>query len=330
MLGIRDLAKASGFSAATVSRALNNSPDVKKETRKKVLRKARAMGYEFKPYIGHLMSALRRSSGSHFRGNLAVVWLDRRPGSGSDVRLLQMQRGMMKRAAELGYSLSEFDRSAHSPEVLRKILWSRGIRGILVVSASHAPGKSYFRFDLNNFACVSIGWGLIRPQLHNVRVDYYKAVEMALHFARRRFRAGIASIWNYKTDRRAHHAVRTSFLLHHPGGSALAQKLFLDFEGLEPSKIRALFAKHNVRCVIAESRLKFPAWLHEVVPERNVIWFREPDGAEAFGWIDTRNELGAEWALELLSAKLLNHDFGAPEVPQTLLVPPRWISGKSK
>jgi hypothetical protein len=330
MLNIRDLANASGYSRATVSRALSNSPAVKEETRIKILLKAKSLGYEANPYVGQLMSALRRRSGGAFKGNLAIVWLDGRPAKESDVRLLQMQRGMVKWAEEHGYILSEFDYSAQSPAALRKILWSRGIRGIVVVAASHSAGKSYFNFNLKDFACVSFGCGLALPRLHNVRLDYNNAIREALHFARHKFRAGIAAIWNFKTDRRAQHAVRTAFLLHHPGGSALAQKLFLDFDRLDAERIRSLFQRYKVHCVIAEASLKLPSWLRGLVPDKNMIWLREPDSADAFGWIDTRNELGGEWVLDLLSDKLLKHEYGVPEIPQTLLVPPRWVSGNER
>lgn len=42
---IRDVAKAAGVSINTVSRALNNKPDINKETKEKVLKVARELGY---------------------------------------------------------------------------------------------------------------------------------------------------------------------------------------------------------------------------------------------------------------------------------------------
>ena len=43
---IRDLARMSGFSVATISRSLNNSPSVKRETKEKILKMADELGFE--------------------------------------------------------------------------------------------------------------------------------------------------------------------------------------------------------------------------------------------------------------------------------------------
>lgn len=55
-VSIKDVAKAAGTSISTVSRALNDHPDVSTETRDKVLQVAEALGYERNPFAQSLIS----------------------------------------------------------------------------------------------------------------------------------------------------------------------------------------------------------------------------------------------------------------------------------
>lgn len=55
-ISIKDVAKAAGTSVSTVSRALNDHPDVSPETRQRILDTATRMGYERNPFAQGLIS----------------------------------------------------------------------------------------------------------------------------------------------------------------------------------------------------------------------------------------------------------------------------------
>ncbi len=55
-VSIKDVARAAGTSVSTVSRALNDHPDVSTETRDKILQVARTLGYERNPFAQSLVS----------------------------------------------------------------------------------------------------------------------------------------------------------------------------------------------------------------------------------------------------------------------------------
>ncbi len=55
-VNIKDVAVAANISVSTVSRALNNHPDVSEETRKRIVRIANELGYERNPFAHSLIS----------------------------------------------------------------------------------------------------------------------------------------------------------------------------------------------------------------------------------------------------------------------------------
>src|SRR5436190_12771892 len=73
---LRSLAAALGLSRTTVSDALRGSPRVDPATAVRVRKAARDAGYRRNPLAGALMSELRRSRGTTFRGVLAAVDLN--------------------------------------------------------------------------------------------------------------------------------------------------------------------------------------------------------------------------------------------------------------
>lgn len=327
-ISIRSIAKATGFSPATVSRALNGNSLVVTATRNLILKKAEELGYQNNPYVGKIMSCMRRRTNRNFKGNLGLVWFDQQPKKDFDPRVIQVRQGVMERAEELGYQINEFNRYDQSALSLRKILVNRGIRAVLIASLAHSYSKSFFRFDVSEFICVSIGWGLVHPVLHNVRFDYFQGMRMALHHAAHAFRDGIAAIWDYKTDQRAQQIVRACFVTHHPGGSSLGAKLFLNHERLSQKSTVALLRKYRVKCLIVEPGIQLPPWILDSVPERNIIHFKNPREQLCFGWIDSQNYLAGRWAIDLISVKLLDNEYGKPTNPQTWLVPPHWIKNR--
>jgi len=327
-VGLNEIARAVGVSKATVSRALRGDPAVKLVTRDRILAAATELGYSSNPLVGRVMSKMRRQQSKAFRGNLALIWPAQIPGPRSDRRLLTMQSSVRQRADELGYNINEFSSTERSPDSLMRLLWHRGIQGVLIAAPSFHTCKAYVRFNLKDFCCVVLGSGLIHPPLHTVRFDYFQAMRIALHHARHSFGTGIAAVWDDQTNRRSHHSSRASFIVNHPGGVSLGEELFLDHTTLTLKTLRTLVKRHKIQCLICESAVVLPEGANELVSPENYIIFKEPRGKSFFGWIDTRNELLGTWAVNLLTNKLGQWDSGLPEACETVLVPPRWFRGE--
>lgn len=312
---------------ATVSRVLHGNPSVNPAMRQRVLASARRLDYHINPYVGSLMSALRLKQGAAFKGNLALIWMDRSPKVSSDKRLWKIRQGALSRAQALGYTLAEFDLEEFNPEALQKVLTSRGIRGVMFAALASVPSRTKLGFDLGAFACVALGWRLLEHPFHTIRFDYYQAIRLAFAKLEPVFGKGIAALWSFSTDQRAHHTARASFLANHPGGSWLARQLFWDSSQISSREGQALIRKHAIGAVIAEAEVEIPGWMTDQIPPENIVWLKNPEPRATLGWIDTRNDLMAAWGVDQLSALLHQNETGVPEVPKVLLVPPRWVPG---
>lgn len=327
-MSIRKIAAATGLSVASVSRALRDDQKVGAATRKRVLVAARQLGYSPNPYVGNMMSALRRGQTSTFRGNIAIVWKKAHSLRVEDRRFQQTLDGVRVRARERGYCLDEFDLSTNKPDALQRILFNRGIQGVIAFTPAFAGTKVRLQMMLEKFACVSLGWGLWVPHLDAVRVDYFQMLRLALHHAGHIFRGAIAAIWDLRTDRSAHNAGRASFVLHHPSGPAVANELFLSWNELTERALAKVVRKHVIRCLLLNSSVVPPAWLEKYVPAKNWVWFRDPGAVPHIGRIDPQNHLVGQWGVDLLATKIQMGEIGIPQHCKKILVPPVWIPGK--
>ncbi|PAW75800.1 MAG: hypothetical protein B9S32_17220 [Verrucomicrobia bacterium Tous-C9LFEB] len=320
MSNLRDIARDTALSVATVSRALRSDPAVHPSTRHKVLAAAKKLGYQFNPYVGQLMSSLRQGRGEHHKGNLALIWFDTNPASNRHENMLVIRKSVHARAEELGYTVDEFFRNEYTPKTLRSILRSRGVRGIIISPPITTHGKTHLRMDLSGFAAISLGWALVHPALHSVRFDHYRSMHMALHHARHRFAGRIAAVWNFDISRRADHVSRAAFLAYHPSGPAIADKLFFDINRLQPAQVKTLLEKHRVECLICEAEVTFP-WLYDLIPPEHFIYLARPRQTACFAWVDPRYDLLGKWGVDFLTSTLQRGEYDIPTEPKTMEVP---------
>ena len=95
----RDIADLAGVSQATVSRALRNSPLVRKETRERVLRIARELNY----FVNRNAAGLR----THHSNTIALLLFDETGGADAQINpfFLSMFGYITRSAASLGYDV---------------------------------------------------------------------------------------------------------------------------------------------------------------------------------------------------------------------------------
>jgi len=155
---IYDISKALNISASTVSRGLNNSPQVRKELRRKIMLTAQEMGYQHNKFAANLRQKRTRTLGviipridSHFMSSVIS--------------------GMEKVANNSGYQLliSQSEESATLEEANIQALFSSRVDGLLVSLSFETKNQDAFRnvfrkdmplvffdrvFECNN--CVSV------------------------------------------------------------------------------------------------------------------------------------------------------------------------------
>jgi LacI family transcriptional regulator len=126
MSSVRELAKALGVSAATVSRALDGHPNVSQETRDRVVAAAKAANY--RPN-----SAARRLSTG--RSEIVSLVLPTEAGNFDEPLYIRLLHGIGRRLAKAGYDLSVLSASpgAEEDSLYRRLVESRRADGVIVV-----------------------------------------------------------------------------------------------------------------------------------------------------------------------------------------------------
>src|SRR6187549_2160245 len=151
---VRSLARTLGLSHTTVSDARRGKGRVDPATAARVEKAAREAGYRRNPLAAAVMSELRRSRGSTFRGVLAAVDLSEPDRAPHGVFHRELVGGGRARALELGFKLEEFLVGSAGMTVARlnSILQSRGIHGVLLLPSWYAP--DWMELDWSRYAAV--------------------------------------------------------------------------------------------------------------------------------------------------------------------------------
>ena len=131
---IYDISRALNISASTVSRGLNNSPQVRKDLRKKIMQTAQEMGYQHNKFAANLRQKRTRTLGvvipridSHFMSTVIS--------------------GMEKVANNAGYQLliSQSEESAVLEEANIQALFNSRVDGMLVSLSYETRNSDSFR-----------------------------------------------------------------------------------------------------------------------------------------------------------------------------------------
>ena len=171
---LRDVARAAGVSHMTVSRTLNGSLRVAPGTAQRVRDAAERLGYRRDPALSALAAYRWRKSTRTGGAALAFVDCD---GSSHSSRVLG---GARREADYLGYRIDAFPLPASRPgqERLSRVLYHRGIRGLLFGPAHH-PCR-FEGWNWEEFAPVALDALAHDPPLHAVAMDYFHGARMAV------------------------------------------------------------------------------------------------------------------------------------------------------
>ena len=160
---LREIARSSGVSLATVSRALRDDPATAKVTRKRVKEVARKLGYRPDPGFTRLVerrwAGNRRESGL----NLAYIYNDAAP----EAEVARKMHGVFQdKALERGYvllakNLAAFRDASHMSRQLK----AQGCAGLLLTNLPTIPYP--IENLLGDFPAVSIGVSAYQPACHN-------------------------------------------------------------------------------------------------------------------------------------------------------------------
>jgi LacI family transcriptional regulator len=337
-MNVRYIAKLAGISPSAVSLALRDSPRISAKTKALVLKLARETGYTPDAKIVHLMRHLRKPRDVRQQACFGVIsfYDTLRPWEKSR-HLSRIYDGMQRRARELGYRLEPLWLRAPGMTYRRfgDILAARGIDGLLCFGSPDF--NQDFPVELNAVAAVTVGLS-IRTPLHRVTSHFYNDTVTALNriHALGYRRPGL--VLGTHEDTRSAYAHSAAYLgwCEHTLGAEAALPVLRLREVEEPA-LTGWLVEHRPDVVLfvhlPDMITRFQAILRRLqinVPKRLgvAVLSHHVEGTGFTGLQQNQLLMGA-WAVELLAARIANHDHGIPSNPRTEMVESEWVKGSS-
>jgi LacI family transcriptional regulator len=329
----KDIARALGVDKSTVSLALRNHPSIPTGTRKKVKATAKALGYRPDPALATL--ARHRWAGHPTGHDSAFAYIvDSRMEIHSAHR--RFYQACLERADERGYRLHEFDLAAYpSLESASRVLFHRGIRGLLVPQLSRSPGPSIQDLPPNQFTVVCLDQGWIEVPYHLVAPDIFAETRL---------------VWRTAIDR-GYRRIGGAILSHRPPAVDDAARIGASFA----SQQEWLAPEDRIPLLLSapDDREAFLKWMHQHRPDA-VIGFvsrvhrwlieggwRVPEqvafaglilvaseSPDLTGCIAQQTTIGSS-GVDALIAAISEEERGIPEQQRKLLLQPIWNEGST-
>lgn len=185
-LRMADVAAKAGVSASTVCRALKADPQIPAATRERVRQVAASMGYAPDPLLSAFAARRRgKSSGVDVTTIAFVTRFPTATGWRQNPYYRRMFDGAQERAHQLGYDLQNFwlGEPGMTGERLSSILYHRGISVVFVAPTPRARSHLSLRWD--RFSCITVGYSLLRPDLHRVSAHNFHGILTSVRALRR-------------------------------------------------------------------------------------------------------------------------------------------------
>jgi len=318
---LNKVAAAARVSPMTVSRVFRNSPHVSKETRDKVLRAAKKIGYQPDPLISRLMAIVRGTKQRTLRSMIGVVRDDILEDDLHDPAYQYVSTDdIRQRAQRHGYLVEEFflGRGGLTPSRLNSILRARNVEGLIVSPQSSREIGAQLDYSL--FAAATFGYGLQTPALHRASTNMTQGILCATaELGRRGYRRiGIAiTQW---IDARADHTYSGAFLHYQQRIPARNRVPLLFFPENNPAHGAEAFCawmkKYQPEAIIS-FHTYVPEWLTERMQMRipddvGLVVHDWNERMQGFAGIHHRRSYVAAAAVDLVATQPCRMSAGSP------------------
>ncbi len=328
---LRSLAKILSLSRTTVSDALRGSSRVNPSTAARVVRAAKEAGYRRNPLAGALMSELRRSRGTTFRGVLAAIDFNEpdRPDTAARYHR-ELVLGAEGRATELGFKVEKFavGQAGVSVQRLDSILQSRGIHGLLLLPCWHEPDLA--NLDWTRYAGIYTDYVIERPTLHSVCSDHHRSLLAALQrlSALGYQRPGL--FLHEHSDQRLQYRWSAAFRAFQENYSTGKPVPPLRVEAFTKEAFVRWFERHQPDVVLGHNSDAIE-WMEScgarVPATHGFVCLNLNMNPKGCAGLDLQPRTLGMRAIELLIGQLHRNETGIPEWPSNTTIPARWVDG---
>lgn len=311
-----DVARAAGVSHMTVSRVVRGDRRVAPATREKVQAAITSLNYHPDPVLSALASY--RSSKPRRQEVEQIAFLDFEGNTFTQ----SIFQGAQLQARDFGYGLTRFQLRPVAPELRRcaRIIYSRGIRGLLVSPTSTSISLADFRLD--QLAAVTLGAVSQEPPLHSVGMDYFQGMMLAMeHLAERGFERPGLVVFGRLEARSAHRWLGAFLAANHLLGKNPIEPL--TDEPLPEKRFRAWCREYQPDVILTIFG-EIARWLAPVRPRPELVFLNNFSAIEPYARIELDPaEIGCE-AVRVLHPLLMRMELGIPALPKWVGLQCRW------
>lgn len=336
---LRDIAKAAGVTAATVSMALRNHPNISAKRRQEIIALAHKLGYRRDPMIARLMTSMRQGRTKSERLPLAWINCSRDPDFWTYDYSRPTWEGARDRAKALGYQLKSFHwfDTMVMPRRLSEILYHRGFQGIVMAGTEPVFDEE---FDWSAFSLVQ----MLPRKDNRLRVpeivpDHRGNYEIVLRQLQEKGYERIGLVVVNRQDTfglQGFTAAHLRFNFDLPAKRRIPPFIIPDRgpDSLHKSptqpKLLAWMKKHQVQALIhKDRRLVYTLEQAKLRVPEDIAVVHLSLAADVEGWagIDPNLRAQGEAAINALTMQVERNEQGFSSVEQTLLIKGTWHDG---
>jgi len=338
---IRALARLTGVSPSTVSRALKGNGRISPKIREKIRKAAQKAGYQVLPLFSQALSLARQPKTARYRETLAFI-LEFPTENGPDYQKAT-QAGAEERAASLAYKLEPFILTGGPSQHRRwsNIFRNRGIRGLIIMSRL-VHRQPRLLFDWEQFATVEIGRTLWSPlNLHRVESAEYPKILEVVHLLKKVGYRRIGMAIEPQQNQHQYGVYYAAFLLMQQKLPPAQRIPILALEGgWNEKNFYRWMRKYKPDVLITHRHMEIIVWLHKLgmqIPA-DISLFRmdvrgdDPPGPhQAYACSGLRRDYftTGRRAVEMVSTLLEGGELGLVGNPMCWQVGGLWLAGKT-
>ncbi len=335
-ISLGDVAREAGVSKMTVSLALREDGRIPAATRKRVRDAAKLLGYQPNANLSRIMAETARTRRGDRGSTLSFLTTEPMgkdcPGDDSTFAAAS------ERAAEYGHRLERFWISDPkiSPAHFNRILWTRGVEGIIIPNLSHQlyqKGVRTLPIEWEKFCVVQISDSMLEPVINQVRHNHFAAMVKALDELELLGYRRIGLCMTSEVDIRTHHRWAAAFLLWKAMRPAARGLKPLLIETIIPDKVVTWVRKSRIDVVLSPGSEVLRALRAGGLTVPSEVGFATLDawgfGGEPVSGIDQERRVLAGFAVDMLVTLIHRRDCGVPKHPMEWLFTGTWVAGET-
>jgi LacI family transcriptional regulator len=334
---LRDIAKKIGCSHVTVSLALRNSRQISEAVRTRICEVAEQMGYRPDPLLRALTRYRNRCKKIKKPVGGSIGWINAWPNALDLRRHKEFDlywQAAYAAAEKHGYRLEEFrlDRK-YSPQRLRQILYTRGIRGLLL--PPQPPSIDWCDFPWEEYSVVRFGRSLQHPRSHLVAANQVANTLLAYDEIKKRGYRRIGLVTDDALALKRGHFFEGGFLMAQRTEQEKDRVPIFPFRKYDPTargrRLAGWLRKHKVDAIFTDI-----AELPDVLYKQN-IQVPGDVGLAVTSVLDANADAGIYQEAEeigrtgflMLDSLIQDGDRGIPRIFRQVLVEGTWVDGDS-